>query len=123
MKFADIMASCKSLVRQRNGSLVEQAVEAMVDQELKDRSKIIQRGVEAYREMEKALSSIRAKSPGFSADGSEIAPVFTREQMKQKRETETRLAALDNALAKAVEDCDYGPLLRLVEKSAPEVKT
>lgn len=117
MKFIEITDQVKAGVQTGNPAVVDQVVKALVDQEITTRADIIRKGVECFKKASKTLSDIRPKSAGFDASGIALPPIFTTEQMGQKKKSQDLVDRLDAALTKAIAECDYANLLKAVESN------
>lgn len=116
-KITDITTVAKSTVKERNATVTQRVIDAIVEQELATRVTLVQKAYSMYSVIEKKLKNIRPKPFGFNEDNTPVQVVYSEQQIKERKSCTEALAAFDNAFTTAMSaEANYEPLAKAVEK-------
>jgi hypothetical protein len=113
--------SVKELVAERlanSGDAVKELViEKLVDDELEKRKQLVLKGVDAVDNARKDLSKIKPDQTSFDVEGQPVGtPAYSRGKLDELNKAKQKLAKLEGALNKALENNDYQELEKVLSQ-------
>lgn len=110
----------RSQVRERLASVGDRTREAVIEhfaqQEADKQAQAIIKGLDKLDGLERDLRKVKPQFSGFDGEGKPMGePMFTKEQVEERKKLVGQIEKLTNAINKADDKGDFGDLYNLVK--------
>lgn len=94
----------------------EQVIEVFASREADKQANALVKGLDKLTELERELVKIKPTYAGYNAEGQGVGePMFTKEQLDQRKKTSEQIEKLKKAINKADDKGDFGDLYNVVK--------
>ncbi len=94
----------------------EQVIEHFAAREADKQAQALVKGLDKLTELERELVKIKPTFAGFNSEGQGVGePMFTKEQLEQRKKLSEQIAKLVKAINKADDKGDFGDLYNVVK--------
>lgn len=115
-KVIGIRAAVAAGVSSLGGRTREAVVEHFAQAQAAKQADALIKGLERLTTLEREGYKIKPTFAGYDADGKPVGdPVFTKEQVEERKKNTEQIEKLTNAINKADEKDDFGDLFNLVK--------
>lgn len=94
----------------------EQVIEVFASREADKQANALVKGLDKLTELERELVKIKPSYAGYNSEGQGVGePMFTKEQLDQRKKTSEQIEKLKKAINKADDKGDFGDLYNVVK--------
>lgn len=99
---------------QTDGTIRRKVVDHLTNTEIMRRTDMLVKAMDVRYEAEKELSKIKPDSVAYDEGGAKHHELFTKAKVDERKKCKEKLAKIDKAINKAINDADYDSLRKIL---------